>query len=286
MKFLFQLLVLVSFVLISCSSDNTTNPSDPQAYTTANGIKGGMLYDKFWSTESGYDQTNPNIAKYNASGDFFRCKQCHAWDLLGTNGSYNGRGPKTNRPNVAGNNLRTFAQSSTPQALFDAIKTGSVTRRDISSDLSTYDPATNSTIGDQMPNYSQLLTDAQIWDIVKFLKAEAFDVSQLYDASYTGTYPTGKVTYSNHGKDGDATLGNTFYTTKCAACHGTDGKQVPDLDGTAGMTAGKFTRSKPNEVQHKVKFGQLGSIMIATPITLNEMKNLYKALADTVKFPN
>ncbi|MBI5326262.1 MAG: hypothetical protein HZB41_13490 [Ignavibacteriae bacterium] len=59
-----------------------------------------------------------------------------------------------------------------------------------------------------------------------------------------------------------------------------------NLDGTAGMTSGKFIRSKPNEVQHKVKFGQLGSIMIATPITLDEMKNLYKALADTVKFPN
>lgn len=286
MKYLLILMIFVSSILISCSSDNTTNPSDPQAYTTANGIKGGILYDKFWSTESGYDQTNANIAKFNASADFFRCKQCHAWDLLGTGGSYNGRGPKTNRPNVAGSNLRAFAQSSTPQVIFDAIKTGSATRRDISYDLSTYDPATNSTVGDQMPNYSQILTDAQIWDLVKFLKVEALDVTQLYDASYTGTYPTGKASYSNIGKDGDATLGNTFFTSKCAACHGTDGKQIPDLDGTAGMTAGKFTRSKPNEVQHKVKFGQLGSIMIATPITQSELKNLYKALADTVKFPN
>ncbi len=279
-------MIFVSLIIISCSSDNTTSPSDPEAYTKADGIKGGILFDKFWSSESGYDQTNVNIAKFNASADFFRCKQCHAWDLMGRNASYNGRGPKTNRPNVADVNLFTESKNSTPQALFDAIKTGDVTRRDISSDLSTYDPATNSTIGDQMPNYSQLLTDAQIWDLVKFLKVEALDVTQLYDAAYTGTYPTGKAAYTNVGKDGNAALGNTFYTSKCEVCHGTDGKQVPDLDGTAGMTAGKFTRSKPNEVQHKVKFGQLGSGMLATPITLNEMKNLYKALADTVKFPN
>ncbi|MBI5326261.1 MAG: cytochrome c [Ignavibacteriae bacterium] len=172
MKYLFQLLVLVSLFLVSCSSDNTTSPADPEAYTKANGIIGGMLYDKFWSTESGYNQTNTNIPKFNASGDFFRCKQCHAWDLMGRNGSYNGRGPKSNRPNIDDNNLRTFAQNSTPQQIFDAIKTGKVTRRDISYELSTYDPATNSTIGDQMPDYSQLLTDAQIWDLVKFLKVE------------------------------------------------------------------------------------------------------------------
>jgi len=52
------------------------------------------------------------------------------------------------------------------------------------------------------------------------------------------------------------------------------------------MTAGKFTRSKPYEVQHKVKFGQLGSMMKATNITLQEMKDLYKAMSDTQKFPD
>ena len=55
----------------------------------------------------------------------------------------------------------------TEQQLFDGIKTGSVTRRD-TYNLATY--PTTPTIGDQMPNYSQLLTDDQIWDIVKSFK--------------------------------------------------------------------------------------------------------------------
>lgn len=52
------------------------------------------------------------------------------------------------------------------------------------------------------------------------------------------------------------------------------------------MSVGKFTRTKPYEVQHKVKFDQLGSTINPIPLTLMEMKDLYKALADTVKFPD
>lgn len=134
-----------------------------------------------------------------------------------------------------------------------------------------------------MPNYSQLLTDAQIWNIVKYLKTEALDVSQLYDATYSETYPTGSATYTNVGKDGIAANGATYYAQKCASCHGVNGTAIL----MENMTVGKFTRKKPNEVQHKVKFGQLGSSMTATTgITLQNLKDTYKALADTVAFPN
>jgi len=287
MKYLILSLFLVSLTILGCSEETTNPPAEPAAYTNADGINGGILFDQFWSVESGFDQTNSNIAKFNASSDFFRCKQCHGWDLMGRSGSYIGRGPKTNRPNIADRNLRTTAENLTAQALFNAIKNGlDAERRDVSADLSTYDPTTNNTIGDRMPNFSQILTDSQIWNIVKYLKTEALDVSQLYDAVYTGTYPTGKATYSNIGKDGDATAGLAFYTAKCQVCHGTDGKQIPNLDKTTGLTAGKYARSKPNELQHKIKFGKLGSAMKATAGTLTDYKNLYKALSDTIQFPN
>ncbi len=52
------------------------------------------------------------------------------------------------------------------------------------------------------------------------------------------------------------------------------------------MITGEITRKRSYEVQHKVKFGQLGSPMTATTgNTLQDMKNLYKALADTFAFP-
>lgn len=288
MKKFYSLLftTIITVIFFSCKS-SSTEPAQPTPFDNADGIKGGILYDKFWATEANYSKmTDVNLlAKLNASSDFFRCKQCHAWDLLGSNGSYINRGPKTSRPNVSNLNLFTFAKTKSAQELFDGIKKSSG-RRDISYDLTTYNPTTNATAGDQMPNYSQLLTDAEIWNLVKFLKNEVIDVTQLYDATYTGTYPTGKATFSNTGKDGNATNGRTYYNNKCTICHGTDGKKIPDLDATAGMTLGKFVRTKSNEAQHKIKFGQLGSAMTAFKTTLQELKDLYKAVADTIAYPN
>lgn len=282
-KFYFLLLtVLAALIFISCK-ENSTEPDQQDYFEQADGIKGGILYDKFWAVEASYSKAADAslIAQLNTSSDFFRCKQCHAWDLLGSAGSYNSRGPKTSRPNVSGLNLASIAKTKSAQELFDAVKK-SAGRRDISYDLAAYDPTSNSTVGDQMPNYSQLLTDAEIWDLVKFLKNEVLDVTQLYDATYTGTYPTGKTTFSNIGKDGNAANGKTYYSSRCAGCHGTDGKTLQ----MESMTLGKFLRSKANEAQHKVKFGQLGSAMNAFKTSLAEMKDLYKAVADTVAFPN
>lgn len=280
--FLFFSSVVLSFLVISCSDDKSTTPTNPKAYDDAVVSKGGIMYDKFWSTESGFNQNDSNLAKYDGKSDFFRCKQCHGWDLLGTSGSYIGRGPKTSRPNVSALNLYQFAKTKTPQELFDGMKK-SANRRDVSYDLSTYNPTTNSTVGDQMPNFSQILTDGQIWDVVKFLKEGAFDVSQLYDATYTGAYPTGTVAFANLGKDGNAATGMTYYSANCS-CHGPSGTDRL----LENMTLGAFTRSKSNEVQHKVKYGTLGSDPIMTgkfDITLSQMKDLYKALADTSAFP-
>lgn len=284
MKRYFPLLaiVIVSIIVVACSDDDTNTPVVNVAYEQASATKGGILYDHFWSIEGGFDQTNANLAKFNASADFFRCKQCHAWDLLGTAGSYNSRAPKTSRPNVSTLNLYQIAQTKTAQELFDAMKTAT-NRRDISYDLALYNPSTNSTEGDKMPNYAQILTDAQLWDLVKFMKAGAFDVAQLYDATYTGTYPTGSSKFNNVGRDGNAANGLTYFNTKCAICHGSDGTTL-ELEG---MTAGKFVRSKANEAQHKIRFGQLGSIMVGNfDISLSQTKDLYKAMADTTNFPN
>jgi len=277
-------IMVASAIIIFTSGCKKDEDPDPYqvAYDAASSTKGGIMYNNFWSTEAEFDQSNSHLATFNAKADFFRCKQCHGWDLLGTSGSYIGRAANANRPAVAGLNLFQDVQSKTYKELFDAMKK-TTDRRDVSYDLTTYDPATNATVGNQMPNLTQFLTDAQIWDIVKFLKEGAFDVSQLYNATYTGTYPTGTVAFSNIGLDGDAASGNTYFASKCAGCHGDDGTDI-DL---GGKTVGKFLRTSPHEVQHKVKYGQLGSTMTGKfDITVAEMKNLYKALADTVAYPN
>jgi len=278
---LLSLLFVAIFFASSCKKEEVKDPNEV-AYEAADKSLGGIMYDKFWATEAKFDQANANITKLNASADFFRCKQCHGWDGLGAAGSYINRGPKTTRPNVSGLNLYQLAQTKTYKELFDAMK-ATAGRRDISYDLSTYDPATNATEGNKMPNYTQLLTDAQIWDIVKFMKEGMFDVTQLYDATYTGSYPTGTASYTNVGKDGNAANGNTFYTANCASCHGSDGKTLT----METMSLGKFLRSKPYEVQHKIQNGQLGSSMVGEfTMTTQQMKDLYKACADNTKYPD
>jgi len=273
---------LVYLALVTgCSHDN---PLPETAYEKAPSDKGGIMYDKFWANESGFDQADPNLATFNDKANFFRCKQCHAWDGLGNAGSYINRAPSTTRPNVSSLNIYEMAKQKSPQELFDALKktTG---RRDIKTNLSTYDPATNNTEGDKMPDLTQILTDKQIWSLVKFMKEGMFDVSQLYDAQYQGAYPTGTATYSNIGLNGDAAMGNIYFNDNCAACHGTDGL---DLD-LSGLGVGGFIRSKPNELQHKTKYGQLGSspAMVGEfDITLDEMRNLYKALSDETSYPD
>lgn len=273
--------LVFTMAIISCNDDDPVDPNQI-AFNNASFSKGGIMYDKFWSTEAGFDQSNAHLANLNGKADFFRCKQCHGWDGLGSNGAYINRGPTTTRPRVSGLNLYDLAKTKTSKELFDALKVTNG-RRDISFDLSTYDPATNYTEGDKMPNLNQLLTDAQIWDIVKFMKEGMFDVKGLYDATYTGTYPTGSATFSNIGKDGIEATGNSIYAAKCASCHGASGTTL-DLEG---KTLGNFARSKANEAQHKIKYGQLGSSMVGNfNMTLTEMKDLYKALSNTTNFPN
>jgi len=285
-KVLFTAVVCMTLIFASCK-DKTTEPTEPTQFSQADGIRGGILYDNFFSTEAKFSKAGDAnlVSKLNQYSDFFRCKQCHGWDLLGNTGAYINRGPKTNRPNVSSVNLLSIAKTKTAQELFDAMKK-TAGRRDISYDLSTYNPTTNATVGDQMPNYTQLLTDAEIWDIVKFLKNEVVDVNNLFSFTTTGSYPTGTITFSNIGKDGNAANGKTYYTQKCALCHGADGKLIPNLDKTTGMTLGKFMRTKPHEAQHKIKFGQLGTAMTASKSTLQELKDLYKAVTDTVTYPN
>jgi thiosulfate dehydrogenase len=256
---------------------------DPVGYINANGIRGGQFYDKFWDADTGWNQADPNLPIYKASSNFFRCKQCHGWDLLGRTGGYISRGPKTSRPNVAAVVLWETLQGMTPQQLFDNLKSAAG-RRSVTADLSTYNPTTNPTVGDQMPDYGSIFTDEQLWDLVRYLKAEALDVTQLYDAVTAGTYPTGTITYSNIGKDGLAPHGDALFAARCAPCHGADGTAFL-VDGAA-FTVGRHLREKPYEDQHKIKFGQLGSLMDSQITDADDMKDLYRALADSTTYPN
>lgn len=286
MKKILILSMVFGGLLGGCTSETLDAVIEKTPYEFADGTKGGGLYNTFWDPATGYDQSDvAKLSKFSKSPDFFKCKQCHGWDLEGANASYIGRGPNANRPRVA-ISLRNFIANGTTQQIFDAIKKTSG-RRSLATDVTNYNPSTNFTEGDKMPNYSEILTDSQIWDIVKFFKEDAYKTSDLYDISTSGNYPTGKITYSNIGKNGDATRGKAIFASQgcgSSGCHGANGTAIKVDNAT--YTVGGFLRAKPNEAQHKIRFGQNeNSGMLARKLNLQEMQDLYKALTDTVAFP-
>ena len=56
------------------------------------------------------------------------------------------------------------------------------------------------------------------------------------------------------------------------------------MDGS--FSVGSFFRQKSNEAQHKVKFGQLGIEMIEMVTDLDDIRDLYKAMADETMYPD
>ncbi|MBN1307805.1 MAG: cytochrome c [Chitinispirillaceae bacterium] len=273
-------IVLFLSLIIGCSPTKETG--DDPAFSAADGYMGGMLYTKFWAAETGFNQDN--TAYFDQYPNFFRCAMCHGWDLLGRAGGYALYSPSVSTPNIANLNLYESAKASGSSALFNAVKNGDnpAIRRGLSTDLSTYDPETNSIIGDRMPNYAEILSDAQIWDLAKFLKTEAVDVKQLYDFTVSGAYPNATVTYSNIGKNGNAAEGDSIYLSECSSvtCHGIDG-----TENAGFLSVGNFLRYLPYRQAHSIKFGVTDTDMGVEELTLQQLKSLFKALADSVKYP-
>jgi hypothetical protein len=274
---------LLFFGLQGCTSDRVDEPEinlDQVAYDAADAVNGSRLYNDFTKSETGFvapEDANVKLADITDHKDFYRCKQCHAWDQKANAGSYIGRGPKTGRPDVSSVDL-TNMSSEDIRVIFDGIKGTGGGAVDPARTADGTNPALG---GNNHPDYGTILSDGQIWDLVKFLKDGAFDTDALYETNIVGTYPTGSVSFSDIGRDGDAAAGNAFFASKCAMCHGADGTGI-DI---GGRSIGDFAREKTYEVQFKVVSGQLGTPMGTTAITIDEMKDLLKAISDETNYP-
>ena len=295
-RLFFRIFTLLFFgvVIISlgaCNKDDVSD-KDQEAYDGADAVNGGRMYDKFWADETDYtDPVDQSIASGTIEdyGDFYRCKGCHGWDQLGNSASYIDRGPTTSRPSVASIKVFNFVASNDIRAIFDAIK--NIGGRAV--DSSVTGDGTNGS-GDGHPDFSKILTDKQIWDLVKFLNEKAFDVTQLYDIQTSGTYPAGERSFVNVGAGGDVEAGVSFYDANCAGCHGANGRDdgngnIISFNEEIGRSMGEFVREKPYELQHKAVYGNLGSTpaMLGVPgATLDEIKNMFAALADTDAYPD
>lgn len=276
--------LLFSLAIISCTNDrdndSVPNNSNQMAYDAANVTVGSQLYNDFTKTPGFDGPSSPNVSLDDIVNfkDFYRCKNCHGWDLKARFASYINRGPKANRPDVSTVQLVNFGNADITE-LFNKIKNTGGAAVDPQRTADGLNPSLG---GNNHPDYGTILTDDQIWDLVKFLREGALDVDQLYTIELSGAYPTGKRSFANVGMGGDLNLGQNFYTKNCASCHGANGTSI-DI---SGASLGKLMRTKPYEVQHKVLSGELGTSMGPTPATLEEMKGLLRYASDTTAFPD
>ncbi len=207
--------------------------TDPAEFTSADAVRGGSLYDKFWgvnsptATEPTTDHslwaTRPDTTSNTRTGsDTWRCKECHGWDYKGKDGAYaDGSGHATGFDGIAGTTM-------TEQEIFDELKT-------------------DHGFGDAG------LTDEDIQDLAKFVLEGVIDTDEIIDAdkAFIGDADAGQTLYD------DGLRGNLA----CAICHGADGLTINFKDPPDEEFLGDLARGNPWEFQHKVRFGHPGSEM-------------------------
>jgi len=253
--------------------------ADQAAYDAANGVNGARMYDHVLNYVSANQTDYPNTYT-----NFYRCKSCHGWDLLGRNGVLINKTSSATYPVVADVNLYTWAKQHSIKEIFNAVKNVGGRKK-----------STATSYNGTMPDYSVILTDAQIWDIVKFLKETSHNVGDFYDMSTSGVYPTGTKTFSNIGKGGSAANGLTVYNSKCKSCHGANGTTIDIY--CQGTTLGDMFRNDPHEIQHKAPWGMptdrehidsgcsFADAMPSTGISDQDIRDLMVMGQDTVLFP-
>ncbi len=224
-------LLVASFLMIGCGGKRT-EPTPPTAFEQADLVRGGAMYDKWWTVAGAsepdgdhplWSQRPDQTSNNRSGGDTFRCKECHGWDYKGLDGVYGAGSHRTGFPGILGT-------SKTPQEIFDLLK-------------------------DHHEYGSLGLDDAALWDLTKFVLEGLIDTALIIDQE-------GKFI-----SDGDG--GKLIYDQSCTSCHGADGltkpsDAIPEQPG-AHPDYDEFPQvianENPWEFQHKTRFGQPGTDM-------------------------
>ena len=197
---------------------------DESKLATADAVRGGLLYDKWW-TVNGATEPTGNHPLYPAAGqksgaDTWRCKECHGWDNKGKDGAY------SSGSHFTGLNGVYEARNRNSAHIF-----GKITKHNLT------------------------LSEQDIWDLSKFIKEALVEMDKYIDftgakkKSATGDATLGKALFENTGTGGG----------QCIMCHGADGTAIKFDGGT--LAIGDVANDNPWEILHKIRIGHPGSSM-------------------------
>ena len=228
---------------------------------------GALAYDNWTKTDAGGPGTLPNGV---LSSDYIRCKACHGWDHMGTDGGYIRRSRKQGRPNAgAGDsdqtsrNISLFARDGAAVTVDMILHTGSGrffsegagSWVDLDDTHSASNKAAHSngyTLGNQHPDFSGGdLTQTQIDCLVEFLNSADADPA-VYFSNIT---PSQNPVLYTIVASADAAAGESFYNTNCHDCHGDPAGESPAGSPDGGIQAYLDGDGKFSEFSHKARWG-------------------------------
>lgn len=256
-RFKFKMVMTSVPILLLCAGTLAAQ-EDPGACVEL----GALAYDNWTKTDAGGTGSLPNGVE---SKDYIRCKACHGWDHMATDGGYVRRSRKESRPNAgAGDgdstsrNISLAARAGAPVSA-DMIwheNTGRTYAEGAGSwvDLDEMHSAANKaahengyTLGNQHPDFMEGgMTQEQADCLAEFLNFEDADPS----AYFANIDPSQDPVLYTIADTADANAGETYFADNCTGCH--------DVQFALDYLAqdGKFS-----EFMHKVRWGIPNTIM-------------------------
>ena len=239
---------------------------------------GGLAYDSWHKSDAGGSGLPPD----EPDADYTRCKACHGWDQLATDGGYVRRNRNAGRANAGyedpnncdlpGANLLTCTRSRniSTDATFGRgssieIPAGGRTWAEGSAVFDMVDPnwGEGAILGNRHPDLSAANPGGpkaqQLSCLTAFLNAHEARVDQVFSAIETMPADGEPLVIYTPVATADATAGEAYYDTNCSGCHGDpsdDSTAATDhTPGTGGIIGYLNQDGKFSEFMHKMHWG-------------------------------
>ena len=247
--------------------------------------QGALAWNNWTTADAGGSDTLPDGV---ANKDYIRCKACHGWDRLGTEGGYVRRSRKDSRPNAGAGDGDFTPRAISGTVTADMILHAGTGRTFADGDgswvplneMMMHDSSNKAqhsagyTLGNQHPDFSGgELTAGQVDNLVAFLNFADAMPSVHFSNIDTSQTP---VLYTIVDT-ADATAGETFYNDTCFSCHGdpaTDHQGANEGHPGGGILAYLNGDGKFSEFAHAARWGIPGTPMTRSTIQSPTSQNI------------